>query len=204
MAILQLQEKGKIQMFYNRWWKNSGTCNHDDKNKDSTASSLDVRNVGGIFVVLFCGLALAIVVAVIEFLWNSRKNAATDRVTIDHQKVGYLHIQSVHILVLFQQQSIWSEMLEELRFAVRCHGSTKKPALRRHCSKCLEFEPRADPCGASSDAQNGIVLRDFEQQRSPLNHRGSHQHNSYRYTIEDPHNYSDYSDYSKPAHVRTK
>ena len=81
MAILQLQEKGEIQMFYNRWWKNSGTCNHDDKNKDSMASSLDVRNVGGIFVVLFCGLALAIVVAVIEFMWNSRKNAATDRVS---------------------------------------------------------------------------------------------------------------------------
>jgi len=26
--------------------------------------------------------------------------------------------------------------MEELRFAVRCHGSAKKPKLRRHCSQC--------------------------------------------------------------------
>jgi len=36
---------------------------------------------GGVFVVLLCGLALAIIVAVLEFCWNSRKNAQTDRVT---------------------------------------------------------------------------------------------------------------------------
>lgn len=35
---------------------------------------------GGVFVVLLCGLALAIIVAVLEFCWNSRKNAQTDRV----------------------------------------------------------------------------------------------------------------------------
>ena len=27
-------------------------------------------------------------------------------------------------------------MIEELRFAIRCHGSTKKPRLRRRCSQC--------------------------------------------------------------------
>lgn len=61
---------------------------------------------------LLCGLALAILVAILEFCWNSKKNAQTDR------------------------QSLCSEMAEELRFAVRCHGSRQRPALKRNCTKC--------------------------------------------------------------------
>lgn len=67
---------------------------------------------GGVFVVLLCGLALAILVAILEFCWNSKKNAQTDR------------------------QSLCSEMAEELRFAIRCHGSRQRPALKRNCIKC--------------------------------------------------------------------
>lgn len=63
-------------------------------------------------MVLLCGLALAILVAILEFCWNSKKNAQTDR------------------------QSLCSEMAEELRFAVRCHGSRQRPALRRSCTRC--------------------------------------------------------------------
>lgn len=80
MAILGLQENGRIQMLYNKWWKNTGTCNNDEAKQDGKANSLGVANVGGIFVVLFVGLALAVMCAIIEFVWNSRKNASTDRV----------------------------------------------------------------------------------------------------------------------------
>lgn len=38
------------------------------------------RVAGGVFVVLLCGLALAILVAILEFCWNSKKNAQSDRV----------------------------------------------------------------------------------------------------------------------------
>ncbi|XP_046392461.1 glutamate receptor ionotropic, kainate 2 isoform X4 [Ischnura elegans] len=80
LAILELQEKGIIQILYDKWWKNTGdVCNRDDKNKESKANALGVENIGGVFVVLLCGLALAIVVAILEFCWNSRKNAQTDR-----------------------------------------------------------------------------------------------------------------------------
>lgn len=60
-------------MMYDKWWKNAGTCNRDDK-KESKANSLGVDNVGGIFVVLLVGLALAVFVAMAEFTVNSRKN----------------------------------------------------------------------------------------------------------------------------------
>ncbi|XP_075215419.1 glutamate receptor ionotropic, kainate 2 [Lycorma delicatula] len=113
LAILELQEKGVIQILYDKWWKNTGdVCNRDDKSKESKANALGVENIGGVFVVLLCGLALAILVAILEFCWNSKKNAQTDR------------------------QSLCSEMAEELRFAVRCHGSRQRPALKRSCTRC--------------------------------------------------------------------
>lgn len=68
---------------------------------------------GGVFVVLLCGLALAVVVAILEFCWNSKKNSQVDR------------------------QSLCSEMAEELRFAMHCHGSKQRPALKRTCHKCV-------------------------------------------------------------------
>ena len=40
MAILNLQENGRIQMLYNKWWKNTGTCSNDEKKQESKANSL--------------------------------------------------------------------------------------------------------------------------------------------------------------------
>ena len=50
LAILELQEKGVIQMLYSKWWRNTGdVCNRDDKSKDSKANALGVDNIGTIF-----------------------------------------------------------------------------------------------------------------------------------------------------------
>ena len=69
------------------------------------------------------------------------------------------------------QQSLWSEMMEELRFAIRCHGSTKKPAMRRQCSKCVHHP--SEPCAI--DSPNGIIqLRDVR--KSPMGTRETHFH----------------------------
>ncbi|CAH1170182.1 unnamed protein product [Phaedon cochleariae] len=121
LAILEMQEKGEIQMLYDKWWKNTGeTCQRNDKGKESKANSLGVDNIGGVFVVLLCGLAFAVIIAIIEFCYNSKKNAITEKrsTTSPHQ-------------------SLCSEMGGELCFALRCRGSRQRPALRRQCSKCL-------------------------------------------------------------------
>ncbi|KAF7991161.1 hypothetical protein HCN44_002723 [Aphidius gifuensis] len=82
LAILELQEKGVIQILYDKWWKNTGdVCNRDEKSKESKANALGVENIGGVFVVLLCGLAFAILVAILEFCWNSKKNVQSDRVS---------------------------------------------------------------------------------------------------------------------------
>ncbi|XP_076287765.1 glutamate receptor ionotropic, kainate 2 isoform X2 [Lasioglossum baleicum] len=122
LAILELQEKGVIQILYDKWWKNTGdVCNRDEKSKESKANALGVENIGGVFVVLLCGLALAILVAILEFCWNSKKNVQSER-------------------------SLCAEMVSELRFAVRC-GSRQRPAAKTRNSDaavpCGRCSPRA-------------------------------------------------------------
>lgn len=71
MTILRLQETGQLQILFNKWWRNAGVCSSDDKSKEKKANSLGVANVGGIFVMLAVGLACALLVGVMEFVWNA-------------------------------------------------------------------------------------------------------------------------------------
>ncbi|KAL0110156.1 hypothetical protein PUN28_013655 [Cardiocondyla obscurior] len=80
LAILELQEKGEIQILYDKWWKSPGdTCMRTEKGKENKANSLGVDNIGGVFVVLLCGLAFAVLIAIFEFCYNSRRNAPAER-----------------------------------------------------------------------------------------------------------------------------
>ena len=75
MAILHLQEGGQLQMLYNKWWKNAGSCSRDEKQGEKEAHSLGVANVGGTFVILVAGLTFAALVAMLEFiLYNTKSN----------------------------------------------------------------------------------------------------------------------------------
>ncbi|XP_073985733.1 glutamate receptor ionotropic, kainate 2-like isoform X2 [Rhodnius prolixus] len=137
LAILELQEKGEIQMLYDKWWKNPGdTCIRKDKSKESKANALGVDNIGGIFVVLLCGLAIAVVIAICEFCYNSKRNAQIER------RGG--------------TQSLCAEMADELCFALRCRGSRQRPALKRQCSKCVSgptYVPAVPPAPAPPPPQ---------------------------------------------------
>ena len=49
LAILELQEKGEIQMLYDKWWKSpSDTCMRTEKGKENKANALGVSNIGAI------------------------------------------------------------------------------------------------------------------------------------------------------------
>lgn len=66
-----------IQMYYDKWWKNHGhhqenVCNtKKTMDQKAMANALGVVNIGGIFVVLLCGLAFAVIVAILEFCWSN-------------------------------------------------------------------------------------------------------------------------------------
>ncbi|XP_063543877.1 glutamate receptor ionotropic, kainate 2 [Cydia strobilella] len=133
LAILELQEKGVIQILYDKWWKNTGdVCNRDGK--DSKANPLGVQNIGGVFVTLLCGLALSIVVAILEFCWHTKKNASQGR------------------------QSLCSEMGQELRTAMR-GGSSSRTVLRPGCSRCspATHVPPAPSRYEAQDLSNSVV-----------------------------------------------
>uniref|UniRef100_A0A452J2L3 Glutamate receptor n=1 Tax=Gopherus agassizii TaxID=38772 RepID=A0A452J2L3_9SAUR len=78
IAILQLQEEGKLHMMKEKWWRGNGCPEEESKE----ASALGVQNIGGIFIVLAAGLVLSVFVAVGEFLYKSKKNAQLEKVNI--------------------------------------------------------------------------------------------------------------------------
>ena len=67
------------------------------------------------------------------------------------------------------QQTLCSEMAEEFRFAIRCNGSTTRPAFKRKCSRCATIHI---PGQCTIDSPNGVIhLRDMR--RSPITRRDS-------------------------------
>lgn len=152
LAILELQEKGEIQMLYDKWWKKPGdTCVRPDEGREPnrSANSLNADNIGGIFVVLLCGLSLAIIIAICEFCYNSRKLNFIEQSTLFDQDINPLAVQNadgnstqeamVHRqTVLPIRQSLCAEMADEFCFAIRCKGSRQRTALKRSCSKCIQ------------------------------------------------------------------
>ncbi|KAM6986282.1 glutamate receptor ionotropic, kainate 1-like [Aplochiton taeniatus] len=71
IAILQLQEEGKLHMMKEKWWRGNGCPEEDNKE----ANALGVENIGGIFIVLAAGLVLSVFVAIGEFIYKARRNS---------------------------------------------------------------------------------------------------------------------------------
>ncbi|XP_010621601.1 glutamate receptor ionotropic, kainate 5 [Fukomys damarensis] len=79
LAILQLQENNRLEILKRKWWE-GGRC---PKEEDHRAKGLGMENIGGIFVVLICGLIIAVFVAVMEFIWSTRRSAESEETSPD-------------------------------------------------------------------------------------------------------------------------
>ncbi|XP_016789714.2 glutamate receptor ionotropic, kainate 5 isoform X3 [Pan troglodytes] len=80
LAILQLQENNRLEILKRKWWE-GGRC---PKEEDHRAKGLGMENIGGIFVVLICGLIIAVFVAVMEFIWSTRRSAESEETPALH------------------------------------------------------------------------------------------------------------------------
>ncbi|XP_074389962.1 glutamate receptor ionotropic, kainate 5 isoform X9 [Zonotrichia albicollis] len=114
LAILQLQENNRLEILKRKWWEGG----HCPKEEDHRAKGLGMENIGGIFVVLVCGLVVAILVAVMEFVWSTRRSAESEEI------------------------SLCTEMLRELRRAVSC---SRRPRARRRRRPHPKFGGPAPP-----------------------------------------------------------
>ncbi|XP_069751924.1 glutamate receptor ionotropic, kainate 3-like [Narcine bancroftii] len=97
IAVLQLQEDGKLHMIKEKWWRGNGCP--EEENKE--ASALGIQNIGGIFIVLAAGLVLSVFVAIGEFIYKLRKTAERE------------------------QRSLCSTMVQELRLSLTCQRRVK-------------------------------------------------------------------------------
>ncbi|XP_062609790.1 uncharacterized protein LOC134271606 [Saccostrea cucullata] len=102
-AILHLQEGGVIQSLYDKWWKRKNINKFCDDDKAPSTKALELKNVGGVFVLVLTGTVCGLLMAVIEFICNARKIA----------KKG--------------ENSLWFEIKQQLYFAVRCCKFQKIP-----------------------------------------------------------------------------
>jgi len=91
MAILRLQEGGQLQLLYNKWWRNAGTCSREEKPGDKKAHSLGVANVGGTFVILVAGLGVAALVALFEFVWYNTVTSSHRAAASGHERDNQVH-----------------------------------------------------------------------------------------------------------------
>ncbi|UXI16918.1 hypothetical protein NH340_JMT02861 [Sarcoptes scabiei] len=99
-AILKLHENGVLLQLKERWWKQKkggGQCTEETK-KSSSVNNLSIDHVGGVFVVLLGGLSFSFLVAIFEFVWKARKDS---------------------------HESIFEEMIRDLKFAFACQSKTK-------------------------------------------------------------------------------
>ncbi|XP_042214385.1 glutamate receptor ionotropic, kainate 2-like isoform X2 [Homarus americanus] len=79
-AVLMLKENGKLHILKNKWWKQrkgGGHCQEEETVDAASAVDLGLENVGGVFVVMAGGCALACLTTCCEFMWKARK-LATD------------------------------------------------------------------------------------------------------------------------------
>ncbi|PSN42075.1 Glutamate receptor ionotropic [Blattella germanica] len=102
-AVLKLQESGKLSKLKTKWWKEErggGKCS--ETRSSGNPSSLNLQNVGGVFVVLVAGLIMACLIALLELL--------------------------CHICEISRREKVpfREELSAELKFITRCHGSTKR------------------------------------------------------------------------------
>lgn len=74
-------------------------------------TGLGMENIGGIFVVLICGLIIAVFVAIMEFVWSTRRSVDNEEVRklgvrcVICQCVPCVSIYIVVFVVLLQHQN---------------------------------------------------------------------------------------------------
>ncbi|KAI2802571.1 hypothetical protein BLOT_010029 [Blomia tropicalis] len=125
-AIVVLQDQGQLYELKKRWWVDygGGLC-ADKEVKSASTSELNLENVGGVFVVLFSGVAIGFLFGIMEFIWKSLKLAQDERQSIvnSHDTRMILPVQPPEQFANNRQQFPPSHMNGTVRSS-KYHGSS--------------------------------------------------------------------------------
>ncbi|XP_013138195.1 PREDICTED: glutamate receptor ionotropic, kainate 2-like [Papilio polytes] len=154
-SILQLQEEGKLARMKDKWWKEKrggGACADDDASSGD-AQPLVLANVGGVFIVLVAGSALAVVCAFIEMIFDVWMISHTHKV------------------------SFREELIAELKFILSFSGDTKPV---RHRESTESKSSKKDDDDKSGDVEFTGEDNRPEHAPTPRSERSSHSnHNAH-------------------------
>lgn len=74
IRILELQEKGDLDIVKQKWWPRKGRCDLDRHTEaQSEGRALRLHSFAGVFCILAAGLLLACLVAGLEIWWSSNR-----------------------------------------------------------------------------------------------------------------------------------
>lgn len=74
-SILKLLNQRKLETLKERWWNQNprkAVCEDDD----DSGGGISIYNIGGVFIVIFVGIGLAIVTLIIEYWYYKYKKPA--------------------------------------------------------------------------------------------------------------------------------
>lgn len=81
VSILKLSETNELYKLKKKWWKNhNNTCDEEGDDVVVDGDELSLIELGGVFLVLAGGIAVAVIIGILEFLWNVQKVAVNEKV----------------------------------------------------------------------------------------------------------------------------
>nr|BBH62853.1 ionotropic receptor [Tropilaelaps mercedesae] len=83
-AILKLLNQRKLESLKETWWnQNPEKKNCDDEGKNN--DGISIKNIGGVFIVIFIGVVMACITLVFEYFWYKNKKPRSKVVSVkDH------------------------------------------------------------------------------------------------------------------------
>ncbi|CAK1555309.1 unnamed protein product [Leptosia nina] len=147
-SILQMQEQGKITRMKDKWWKEKrggGACADDDASS-AEAQPLVLANVGGVFIVLVAGSAMAVVCAFFEMMVD------------------------VWIIARREKVSFREELIAELKFIFSFSGDVKPVRHRESTGSGSKGSKKENMLDEEESQKNG----DLEPAPTPHSERSSH------------------------------
>ncbi|XP_014257166.1 ionotropic receptor 25a isoform X2 [Cimex lectularius] len=76
-AILQLLNKRKLEKLKEKWWTDNPERVECEKQEEQS-DGISIHNIGGVFIVIFVGIALACITLGFEYWWYKFKKPAVD------------------------------------------------------------------------------------------------------------------------------
>ncbi|XP_074658944.1 glutamate receptor ionotropic, kainate 2-like [Tubulanus polymorphus] len=84
LALLKLQESGRLHQLYRKWF-HSNSCVQDDDDKLPRHVNIGVSEIRGAFVILVLGVIVAVVVAIFECLYRAAQRSKDKKSTFSDQ-----------------------------------------------------------------------------------------------------------------------